>query len=532
MTFLPIVERELRIKARRSRTYYARCAMVLTFAVMSFGIMALDWNLGKNPTLIGRDLFWALSGLGFAWALIAGPVITADCLSEEKREGTLGLLFLTNLKGHDVVLGKLTATSLPIFYSLVAGLPVLSVAFFFGGVMAGEFWRMILTLLATLLFSLTTGVFVSSISRDGRRAFLTTAFIILLCAASPWIRGYLATRAPAMFPPPMPSPAYNFGLVADSQYSSMRGSFWWSLAGLVFSAAISLGLASLILPRAWQEKVVESNPRSPQSNDAQVASAISRHLHSKRTRLLAKNPVLWLAERTALNRYAVAVCWTLGLGLWVLGLVTMQRRSVAPEFAFLAVYALHAAMKGWVAWEASRQFAEDRRNGSLELLLVTPLAERTIFAGWLTGLIRRFAGPVALLLSVDVLLWRNGADGVWLLAVLGATAIFLADGYTLCWVGLWMGVTAKNSTQAFSRTVSYVLLYPWMAFLLLQGIFGVLAQGSVLPREPVWLVAAWFACGYLLDLGLCVWSIGKLGGGFRASVSGGIEPVGMCPRRR
>src|SRR5207247_4440714 len=115
MTFLPIVERELRLKARRARTYYTRCGMVLAFAVVSFGIIALDWNLGKNPTLIGRDLFWALAGLGFACALVAGPVLTADCVSEEKREGTIGLLFLTNLKGHDVVLGKMTVTSLLFF---------------------------------------------------------------------------------------------------------------------------------------------------------------------------------------------------------------------------------------------------------------------------------------------------------------------------------------------------------------------------------------------------------------------------------
>jgi len=71
---------------------------------------------------MGEHLFWTLSGLAFACALLAGPVVIADCLCEEKREGTLGLLFLTNLKGHDVVLGKLFATSLPVFYSFVAHL--------------------------------------------------------------------------------------------------------------------------------------------------------------------------------------------------------------------------------------------------------------------------------------------------------------------------------------------------------------------------------------------------------------------------
>src|SRR6184192_1889866 len=154
MTFLPIVERELRLKARRSRTYWLRCGMVLAFAVLSFGILAVDWSTGRNPTEMGQHLFWALSGLAFASALLAGPVVTADCLSEEKREGTLGLLFLTHLKGYDVVLGKLAATSVPVLYCLVAAIPILALPFFFGGVTPGEFWRMTAVLLTTLLFSL------------------------------------------------------------------------------------------------------------------------------------------------------------------------------------------------------------------------------------------------------------------------------------------------------------------------------------------------------------------------------------------
>ena len=529
MSFLPIVERELRLKSRQGRTYYARCGMVLAFAVVTFGVMVLDWNLGKNPTLIGRDLFWALSGLGFACSLVAGPAITSDCLSEEKREGTLGLLFLTCLRGHDVVAGKLAASSLPIFYSFVAGLPVLSVPFFLGGVSAGEYWRMTLVLLTTLLFSLATGIFVSSISRDSRRALLTTALLVTLSVASPWWWGYLMTRTLALSLPPVPSAGLAFSLVADPQYASQTGNFWWAWCSLVSCSVLWLALASVLLPHTWQEKEVKQRLPFPLgSRCGATAGTLGRR--TRHARLLASNPVLWLAERTTLNRAAVAGCWSVGLGLWILGLAALRQKSVAPEIGFLAVYALHAAMKGWVAWEASRRFAEDRRNGSLELLLVTPLSERTIFAGWLRGLIRRFAGPVALLLSIDFLLWRTGADGAWLLAILSASAIFLADGYTLCWVGLWMGLTGKNSAQAFRRTVAYVLVYPWMAFLLLQGILGLFGPGRVIPRQPVWLVLAWFACGYLVDLGLCVWSIGKLSVGLRAAAACWMEPKRSVPR--
>ena len=55
-------------------------------------------------------LFWGLTGSAVFYCLLSGVWFTADCLSEEKREGTLGLLFLTDLKGYDVVFGKLVAT--------------------------------------------------------------------------------------------------------------------------------------------------------------------------------------------------------------------------------------------------------------------------------------------------------------------------------------------------------------------------------------------------------------------------------------
>jgi len=103
---------------------------------------------------------------------------TADCLSEEKREGTLGLLFLTDLKGYDVVLGKLVASSLHAFYGVLAILPVMAIPLLVGGVTIDEFWRVVVVALNMLLFSLAVGMFASSISRDERRA-MVLAFLIL-----------------------------------------------------------------------------------------------------------------------------------------------------------------------------------------------------------------------------------------------------------------------------------------------------------------------------------------------------------------
>src|SRR5437868_2534130 len=113
MTFLPIVARELRVASRRRRTYWSRALMAV--ATIIVGLLVYSDSHHKAPHELGGDLFDMISIVAFIYCLCAG-VSTSDCLSEEKRDGTLGLLFLTDLKGYDVVGGKLVATSLNSFY--------------------------------------------------------------------------------------------------------------------------------------------------------------------------------------------------------------------------------------------------------------------------------------------------------------------------------------------------------------------------------------------------------------------------------
>lgn len=88
---------------------------------------------------MGRTLFTSLSILAFAFCPLVGPFLTADCLSEEKRDGTLGLLFLTDLSILHVVVGKWIATALAGLYGLLAILPALGLPLLFGGVTPGEY---------------------------------------------------------------------------------------------------------------------------------------------------------------------------------------------------------------------------------------------------------------------------------------------------------------------------------------------------------------------------------------------------------
>src|SRR6185295_17312104 len=95
---------------------------------------------------------------------------------EEKREGTLGLLFLTDLKGYDIVFGKIVATSLNVVYGMLALFPIMAIPLLAGGVTGAEFWRVVMVALNNLFFSLAVGLFCSALSRDERKAMILAVF--------------------------------------------------------------------------------------------------------------------------------------------------------------------------------------------------------------------------------------------------------------------------------------------------------------------------------------------------------------------
>ena len=133
----------------------------------------------------GKFLLIILSTYTAVLCLFLPLFLTADCISEEKREGIIGLLFLTELHGYDFVLGKFIAGSLNAFYGLLALLPVMAISLLFGGLTGAEFWRIALALLNTLFVSLVAGICVSAFSRDARVAMAATFLVLLSLAILP-----------------------------------------------------------------------------------------------------------------------------------------------------------------------------------------------------------------------------------------------------------------------------------------------------------------------------------------------------------
>src|SRR5207247_2223126 len=174
-------------------------------------------------------------------------------ISNERRDGTLSLLFLTKLKGYEVVLGKLTGAGLAAAYALVAFLPTLALALLAGGVTFTTVMRTALALVNALFVSVAAGLWVSARARSRRKAMRNALLIILLIQVVPWCVVHAFARygpGAAMFASASPYTAFH--LAPDVFYTAARSRFWLGLLVPHVLGWLLLAWATAYLIRDWR----------------------------------------------------------------------------------------------------------------------------------------------------------------------------------------------------------------------------------------------------------------------------------------
>ncbi len=543
MTFLPIVERELRVAARRRLTYWGRALLAL--AAIIIGVFVYLANSGSLA--FAEGCFWTLSWLAAFYCLFAGLGFTADCLSEEKREGTLGLLFLTDLKGHDVILGKLAATSLGGFYALLGLFPVLAVPLLLGGITVGEFWRVVLVLTDTVFFSLATALFISAVSRRRRKA-RAGAFLLLMLftALLPLCASVIVAYVPFRKSLPaqcllMPCPFYALARSPDFFFRGGARQFWWS-AGVIHGLSwLFLFLAARVAPHAWQDRPVEARRwrRHVAWRNWVYGGAAWRGAF--RARLLEANPICWLASRARLKPALVWTCLAAVAALWVCGSAWLRGEWFNEGVYFPTAVVLNSILKLWVASEAGRQFAEDRQSGALELVVSTTLRVKEILRGQWMALERQFLGPLLMVIAVELIflaasLQRESfhAQPINPVLWLALLVMLLADLLALGWVGMWEAMVARKPNHVTGKTVVRILVAPWVLYIALTIVAGFLLETSPpQPRPLTWkfFVALWFGLGLLTDAAFIVGAMVHLRRSFRTLALQRLAPASSALAR-
>ncbi|HAB15228.1 MAG TPA: ABC transporter permease [Verrucomicrobiota bacterium] len=484
----PVLQRELREQARQPGTYWLR---VIAAGVVIL-LFWLAWEREANGgQLNGRGYFMGLHRLLFLGIWLVAPVLTADCLSREKREGTLGLLFLTPLRPVDVVVGKAFVHALRGLVFVLAVIPIMIVPVLLGGVSWLDACRMMLLQLAALGMALAAGLSASAVTESWWQARML-AFAFAVLGAGVFVALHLGIHLLAILSRPavpgIPDTAGGIvGLLwgnllirqglfagrgfdglwqnwggAGSNWNSVRLALWFWLAAWL-SVGVAIRLAALGIQRTWR-----SQPSARVSAIRRIFTEVQvgrKWWRKRQVAILTANPVRWLQGRTWSAR--LGGWMVLGMTLTVVGVSFEAPRQTVEVIGFFA----RVLLLGAAAFAAAASFRVERETGALELWLVTPLSPGTVVRGRLAGLAAQFFVPAVLLAALPPLRWigramlgqvpRSPLPPVdWLLAVwIAATLVFglgLALSRLSFVTAFALGWVAHHAPFVVSATLDWV----------------------------------------------------------------------------
>jgi hypothetical protein len=465
MNVLPLVTRELQVGLRRPWTLSIRkWAGAGTMIVTIWALMV--W--GDSSSAAGERLFRIFAALAGAGCLIIGVFLVSDSLSRERREGTLGFLFLTHLEAIDVVLGKLAASGIVPASLVLAMFPGLAICQLAGGVSLGEFWRVCLGLGLTLVFVLAAGLFVSSCCQSTQRAYTwTTVALILL------------------------NPLWVCWLGLDSSYSRLTLNlgfklpvFWLVLAFFLSLVPVLLTRACLIVSRSWRDKETLEKTK--------IAPGLQ---HGSAPRILNKAPIVWLMLRRTVASKKLELAILAFVFLIFLGFVRWTFQP-ARQYGFLILlFALHLGCEIMILARTAYSFYHDRQDGSLELLLGTALGIEEVFSGFYKFLLRQTAPMLWLLTFLDLasVLCLAAAGNRSLLSVPIAMAAFLwLSVLGLGWLGVYRSLMTNHPISAMGSTFFRLSFFP----LVVSLTFLFAPRTDIHKVMFFWTISTAFAAGF------------------------------------
>jgi len=464
---LPLVARELRSQSRSKGSFILRSLLALGLLAP----MALMGLTDQLKHLDGRVFFWFLSHVVFYSLMLLGPLITAGCITAEKEEGTLGLLFLSPLRSFDIVAGKFTANFLRLVAIAVVGMPVLATTLLLGGVTWQQITGAGICIMALLVVTVGVTVLASAVCVKTRTATgLAFAYIGLvnfgIWILALWIEYKFKVKVPDL-------------ILLVSAADSMSEQFTWTRqnylawAGWTLAVGCAQSLLFLLIASWWL-------PRTLASTGVEGRWKWRRFLQKRFTfenawnqRLRRRNPLLWLEARqiSLTGRILIASMGVGGL-LWWVDYKNIGREAIWVTLAF--AIPIHILLSALTVGNICREVAGELHMGHLQLLLCTPLRERDILRSKLKGAWLRYgtlylAATVPTVLSLVIWLpdYRQNQDfEVWLLMECFEDVTYF---FMIFSVAFRMALFSQTATNAILKTIGWIAggLILWLSFTLI-----------------------------------------------------------------
>ena len=133
----PMIRKEVRQRMREKKGWILPSLYLLALSavvLMAYYVVAFSTGREVQGSEIGVALFFTAAYTQLGLLLLLVPIFSAGALTIEKEQRTLAGLLTSLLRPVQIWWGKFVASLLFVLLLLVAGLPVLSTAFAFGGI--------------------------------------------------------------------------------------------------------------------------------------------------------------------------------------------------------------------------------------------------------------------------------------------------------------------------------------------------------------------------------------------------------------
>ncbi len=523
--------------SRRPRHLWVR--MGYLGALVSLVLVGLLSGGGMGGEVSLTDLAksgtWVFAIIAYGQVILVcllAPLFMAGAIDAERAGETFDILLTTPLSNLQIVLGSLAGRLFFVLALLLSGLPLFSVLLIFGGVpITSVFVAFAVAALTTVMVG-SVAVFLSTLRAGGRKAvfafvisiaaYLVAAYVLdvgLLRRLSPgnyttWLTPLHpllvleASLAGANYGAPPPEMLFEHNALTRFYLGRPFASF--VLITLLLSSALTV--ASAVLLRAFGQ------------GEAAWLFALKRKLRVggpgarvRPAREVWHNPIAW-REASTRGRFASGILarWAfVVVGVFVaLLLLALYHTGALPTIvddrgvplpsvdvfrsALLALLLLEVAVITLVAiYMSAGSVSREREDGTLDLVLTTPITPRFYIWGKLQGLVR-FLSMLIAVPVVTVGLVSAYAVGGYLLGW---------EGATYAWHGMAAGTAAAVTREPFlmlpeAAALVAIMLVPFVALCVAAGMTwslkarGVL--GAVIPTIGI-------VGGMSLVLALCGW---------------------------
>lgn len=266
----PVLRNESKIAVRSIKFTLMIFAYIaaLSVAVMIYYTSVNSQVFSNGLYLESSTIFYVVMAIGQAVLLFfIVPSLTSTAICSEREKQTLDILLSSKLTPLQIIIGKVSASSLRVIILIVATMPLYAIGALIGGIKMSNILGLIIFLIVNTIFVSAIGVFVSTYVKTSKVSTALTyglvLFIYIGIVAITWvilmitvyqmsISGNITSTMPKASPIVYLSPIVGFASMILNQvglgeFTNMFSEFGISMYSEYISIVIQLVLSAIFM---------------------------------------------------------------------------------------------------------------------------------------------------------------------------------------------------------------------------------------------------------------------------------------------